>query len=272
MKQTTSKGNFKPSREDHLAQRVWSHAREVEMTHQTFLDFLNTQPSFQTVEDVMGFHFSKRELLFEALTHSSFVNEFAKLDVRSYERLEFLGDALVDFFVSKELSRRYSDLSEGELSRLRAALVNEHSLSELSWRHSLGEGLLLGKAEILSQGWTKDSILADIIESLMAAVYLDQGIDQAEKAFHTILKGSEDYFSLSKLDEFDAKSRLQEKTMALYKALPEYRATELSDGSYKVELFLCSLFIASVEAPSKKKGEMKVAARALKENLYVLKE
>jgi ribonuclease-3 len=79
-------------------------------------------------------------------------------------------------------------------------------------------------------------------------------------------------FALSKLDEFDAKSRLQEKTMALYKALPEYRATELSDGSYKVELFLCSLFIASVEAPSKKKGEMKVAARALKENLYVLKE
>lgn len=272
MKQTTSKGNLRPSREEHFAQKVWKYARENELTHQTFLTYLSSLSSFQTVEAVLGLSFEKKELLFESLTHSSFVNEFSKLEVRSYERLEFLGDALVDFFVSKELSRRYPDLSEGELSRLRAALVNEHSLSELSWRHALGEALLLGKAEILSSGWAKDSILADIVESLLAAVYLDKGIEQAEKSFHALLRGTEDFFSLSKLEEFDAKSRLQEKTMALYKALPEYRATELSDGSYKVELFLCSLFLASIEAPSKKKGEMKVAARALKEKLYVLKE
>ncbi len=272
MKQTTSKGNLRPSRDDHLSQKVWKYARENELSPQSYLEFLSSQPTFRTLEDVLGLRFNNPKLLFEALTHSSFVNEFAKLEMRSYERLEFLGDALVDFFVSKELNHRYPDLKEGELSRLRSALVNENSLSELAWRHALGEGIIFGKAEILSCGWAKDSILADIVESLIAAVYLDQGMDQAEKAFHQLLRGTEDFFGISKLEEFDAKSRLQEKTMALYKALPEYRATELLDGTFKVELFICSLFIASVEAPSKKKGEMKVAARTLKEKLYVLKE
>jgi len=272
MKKTTSKGNLRPSRDEHLCQKVWNYARVNELTHQTYCEFLSSQVIFQTIQDILGLRFNNLEFLFEALTHSSFVNEFGKLEMRSYERLEFLGDALVDFFVSKELNSRYPDLKEGELSKLRSSLVNENSLSELAWRHALSEGLIMGKAEILSNGWAKESILADIVESLIAAVYLDQGIDQAEKAFQQLLRGTDDFFGLTKLEEFDAKSRLQEKTMALYKVLPEYRATELSDGNFKIELFISSFFISSLEAPSKKKGEMKLAAKTLKEKLYVLKE
>ncbi len=130
------------------------------------------------LEERLGWHFADIALLDNALTHRSFVNENVALACRDNERLEFLGDAVLELTVSDMLMRKFPDHAEGELSKLRASVVNEQPLAELARRFGIGEYLLLGKGEEGSGGRMKSSLLANAFESVIAAMYLDGGFDR----------------------------------------------------------------------------------------------
>ncbi len=130
------------------------------------------------LEAYIGYRFDDRGLLDNALTHRSFVNENSALPCKDNERLEFLGDAVLELTVSDMLMKKFPDYAEGELSKLRASVVNEQPLATLARRFRIGEFLLLGKGEEASGGRTKSSLLANAFESVVAALYLDGGFDR----------------------------------------------------------------------------------------------
>ena len=137
------------------------------------------------IEEKLCYHFTSIDLLEEALRHSSYVNEQIDTDLRDNERLEFLGDAVLNLVIGHILMQRNPDLKEGDLSRIRANLVNEAQLARIARWVDLGSFIMLGKGEIQTQGREKNSILADTFEALLAAVYLDGGFDAAFKIIET---------------------------------------------------------------------------------------
>ena len=139
----------------------------------------------------MGYQFKEQQLLRAALYHSSYANEHRTMGISSNERLEFLGDAVLGFVSADFLYRKHPDLPEGELTRIRAALVCEESLHEVAQSLRLGEFLLLGKGEEQGGGRCRPSILADATESVFAAVYLDGGMDAASDLIHRVLLDKE---------------------------------------------------------------------------------
>ena len=134
---------------------------------------------FSTLEEKLGYHFQNIDLLQRAMYHSSYANEHRARGISSNERLEFLGDAVLGFVSADFLFRRHTDLPEGELTRIRAALVCEESLHRVALDLDLGRYLMLGKGEEAGGGRERPSILADAVESVLAAVYLDGGMDSA---------------------------------------------------------------------------------------------
>src|SRR5512137_837012 len=173
------------------------------------------------LELAIGYDFKDRLLLCQALTHRSFVNEAGDRRVRENERLEFFGDAILDFFLSDRLYRRFPESREGELTRIRSSLVDEESLAQLAGRLDLGRFLRLGKGEEKSGGRGKRSILADAYEALVAAVYLDGGADVVQ----TLLEA---HFSplierhASGMVSRDYKTDFQELSQAVKGVTPKY--------------------------------------------------
>ncbi len=167
--------------------------------------------------------FKDKDLLNHALTHRSWVNEHSRIRT-SNERLEFLGDAILEFIVSKELYNRFPDKEEGYLTALRANLVNTVNLSLIAQNLGLGEKLFLSKGEEETGGRTNSSILADTVEALIGALYIDGGVDSAEKFIYEYLLSEID----KKLEEplKDAKSRLQEYVQAKGFMAPKYEVIE----------------------------------------------
>jgi ribonuclease-3 len=213
------------------------------------------------------------EALLEALCHTSFEHENESLGFNSYERLEFLGDAVLDLLVSKKLLNNFPKLEEGPLSKLRGALVNEESLSQIARAIGLGELILLGKGEFKNGGLEKNAILADVVESVIAVFYMEQGIDGAEEFLDKIVKiyeGKKEvkFFDLLQLESFDSKTKLQEKTMSLFKEHPVYEAEALDNGSFEVKFFLKEKVMASMTHQSKKKAEKILAKKVLNNKLY----
>ena len=135
----------------------------------------------QTLESRIGYHFHNARLLETALTHSSYANERHSPDVECYERLEFLGDAVLDMVAAEFLFAGRPALPEGRMTRLRAELVCESSLHETALSLGLGEYMRLGHGEELTGGRERVSILADMVEAIIAAIYLDGGLDEARK-------------------------------------------------------------------------------------------
>ncbi len=131
------------------------------------------------VQKRLGYRFHRDAWLLEALTHKSYLNEAHGTKETDNERLEFLGDSVLNLAVSDYLVKAFPDASEGDLSKLRAGLVSEESLAQVGRRLGLGEALRLGRGEELTRGREKSSILADAVEAVMAAVYLDGGLDAA---------------------------------------------------------------------------------------------
>ncbi len=142
---------------------------------------------FKSLEDKLGYSFRNAALLENALTHSSYANEHREQEMQSNERLEFLGDSILGLVVADHLYRTRSDLSEGELTRIRAALVCEGSLVEVAHRLNLGSYLKLGKGEQAGGGRERPSIQADAVEAILAAVYLDGGIGQVRKLIGSLI-------------------------------------------------------------------------------------
>lgn len=166
----------------------------------------NTDDMLLSLEEKIKYHFSNPEILYNALTHSSYANEMRLDKSKNNERLEFLGDAVLELVTSEYVYQNYANLNEGELTKLRASIVCEQNLSSCARDLELGKYLLLGKGEDLTGGRERNSILSDVLEALIGAIYLDGGFTNA-KEFITnfILAGLKD-----KQLFFDSKTILQE--------------------------------------------------------------
>ena len=211
--------------------------------------------------------------LFEVFTHKSFAHEVELVNTDN-EKLEFIGDAALDTVVSTIIYKKYPEMSEGELSKLRSAIVNEKSLSEIALILGLGKYIILGRGELKLKGYEKPSILANTLESLFGAIYLDQGLDQLFKVLEEIyalcLKEKFDFLNEDLLLEFDAKTKLQEMVMKRFHVLPEYSVSEIKEGKrvvFEVECSINNRSIAIHQSQSKKKAMQEIAAKILKEKL-----
>jgi ribonuclease III len=214
----------------------------------------------------LGHRFRHPELLDLALTHRSFANESGAEE--NYERLEFLGDTVLGLVTAEWLYRNLPELPEGELSRLKAQLVSRGALARHAVAIELGAVLRVGVGEERSGGRTKNSLLADSLEAVFGAIYLDAGLAAAAKAIDRLLAplvapGE----GRSQLLGADAKTHLQEIAQAHGRVLPEYRHVSASgpdhNRTYQVECWLDGRCAGSGEGPSKKVAEQRAAADAL---------
>ena len=217
------------------------------------------------VEQHLQYEFGDKDLLLKALRHSSYVNERADQNLEDNERLEFLGDAVLNLIVGHILMRRFPDVQEGELSRSRANLVNESQLAKMARSFDLGAYILLGKGEIQTHGREKSSILADTYEALVAAVYLDGGFDAAFRFIETNFLPLIDRVD-STADNYDYKSQLQEMVQVDHGAMPDYKIIREKgpdhDKTFWVELKVLDLATQGT-GKNKKTAEQDAARKAL---------
>ncbi len=212
----------------------------------------------------LGYRFQQPALVSQAFCHRSFVNEQPGASA-SYERLEFLGDAVLNLVVSDMLMTNYDDFREGELTKHRAALVNDSRLADISTRLNLGPLIQLGKGESLAGGHEKESILADVLEALFAAVYLDGGYQAAGRVIRDLFQPLMPR-SASPVDESDFKSRLQEWTQKQAMERPVYQVVDEQgpDHDKTFEVSVAALGItARGTGTTKKKAEQDAARKAL---------
>jgi ribonuclease-3 len=210
----------------------------------------------------MNYAFKDAALRELALTHRSLGNENG--DRRSNERLEFLGDAVIELIVSEALYTHYPELAEGELSRLRAAIVNEGALAVKARRLQLGAELRLSQGEILTGGRDKDSLLADVYEALIGAIYLDGGFAAAEPVVREEFAAD---VAAVKTHAKDAKTELQEWAQKQLRVLPRYVVASESGPQHARE-FRCEVMVGERVAghgsgKSKKLAEQQAAQNAL---------
>ena len=231
---------------------------------------MNTD-KFESLDKKLGYTFKNPELLVQSVCHSSYVNEQVDSTLEDNERLEFLGDAVLDLAISHILMLRFKDAAEGDLSKFRATVVDEAGLYEVALRLELGEYLLLGKGEEQSRGREKPSILADTTEALIGAIYLDSGFDMAMEIIKGLFSSLLGRVGTEELVH-DFKSLLQEYSQQSYKTLPRYRLIKETgpahDRSFQVALSLKGEVLAEGEGSSKKEAEQNAAREAF----FYLKE
>lgn len=220
------------------------------------------------LEERLGFEFKNPELLLRAVTHSSSVSprEVRRAPGESNERLEFLGDAVLGLILSNALLRRPEQLPEGVMSRLRAALVNERSLANCARALDLGSFLIVSRGEERGGGRDKDSVLADALEALIAAIFIDQGYRRAERFVLSLFK-VELARPLADADARDHKTSLQELTQRQCKNTPTYRVVSKSgpdhSSEYEVEVVLGEQVLGQGRGASKKRASQEAARVAL---------
>lgn len=216
-------------------------------------------------EQLIGYRFTDLRLLQNALIHASFAFEQAQV-CKDNEILEFLGDAVLDLVIGYTLCKRYPDMKEGQLTRLRASLVNETHLASMARSIELGKFLCLGKGEESSHGRNKPSILSCAFEALVGAVFEDGGYGAASE-FVQNLFGEEIDNKKENLLLADAKSRLQEELQEKFNEAPEYRLDNEEGPSHKKVFSVSVLFrdevLGTGTAGSKKEAEQRAAASAL---------
>lgn len=217
----------------------------------------------KAIEQNIQYVFKNKTLLKQALSHSSFINEMKRKGMESYERLEFLGDAVLELITSQFLFEEYKDLPEGKLTRLRASIVCEFTLSSVSEMLHLGEYVLLSKGEEQTGGRNRNSILCDLFESVLGAIYLDGGMEAAKKYVHTFLLTDIEHKSLF----YDAKTILQEMVQKDGKGVVTYEVIDEKgpdhNKSFVTEVYIDGERLASGEGPSKKNAEQLAAYRAI---------
>jgi ribonuclease III len=213
----------------------------------------------------LGYVFRDRALAETALTHTSWRNEAPAPGRPDNERLEFLGDAVLALVVSDLLMRRLPDSAEGDLTRARAALVSEGGLARAAGALELGRFLFVGRGEERTGGRARPSILADALEALMGAVYLDGGLDAVAAVVARLFQP--DLADVESHARLDFKSRLQERAQALWQAAPVYQVVAESgpdhDKQFEVALSFAGREWARASGRSKKEAEQSAAAVAL---------
>ena len=214
----------------------------------------------------LEYHFSDQDLIEEAFRHSSYVNEQIGENFRDNERFEFLGDAVLNLIVGHILMERFPDIKEGELSRMRANLVNETQLAGIARMIDIGSYIKLGKGELQTNGREKNSILADTFEAVIAAVYLDGGFDAAFAVINTHLAPLLDAIDTPYASQ-DYKSQLQELIQVTQRQMPVYSVIYENgpdhDKTFGVQLVVRDLKTEGT-GKSKKLAEQDAARKALK--------
>lgn len=217
----------------------------------------------EKLENSIGYHFKNKNLLKKALTHTSYAYEN---NLQSNEKLEFLGDSVLEFISSKYIYNKYPNLKEGEMTKVRATVVCEKSLSEIAKLHNFSDFLYLGKSEKKSDGGKRPAILEDTTEALIAAIYLDGGIQEAEKFIIDNLKDKIEE-ATKHVGDKDYKTVLQEKLQANGTVNIEYRIVrEMGpdhDKTFEAELEIDGKHITKGIGKSKKAAQMQAAKKAL---------
>lgn len=223
--------------------------------------------NFDKLEQKISINFENKNLLKEAFTHRSYLNENPSWNVPHNERLEFLGDAVLELIVTEFLFEKFPKKPEGELTSLRAALVNTNMLSEVANELGLNDYILLSKGEAKDKGRARQYILTNTFEALIGAIYLDQKYKDVEKFVHNTL--------LEKLDEvlekklfIDSKSYFQEKAQEIVGITPHYEVLKESGPdhakNFVVGVFIGEEMIDQGEGPSKQEAQQQAAEKALK--------
>jgi len=224
-----------------------------------------TSSDLSELQQKFCYEFTNIDFLVESLRHSSFVNENLDPDSQDNERLEFLGDAVLNLVVGHMLMRRYPDLKEGDLSKMRANMVNESQLASIAQDMDLGSYLQLGKGEIQTRGWEKPSILANTFEAVIAAVYLDGGYDAAFRLVDGHFSSLLDMVVRSTANQ-DYKSQVQELVQMKHQKIPAYDVVHESgpdhDKTFRVRLTVGDIQ-AEGEGKSKKAAEQDAARKGL---------
>ena len=222
------------------------------------------KPDFTTFQSSVGLTFKEPKLLEQAFTHRSYLNESSRTDLDHNERLEFLGDAVLELATTDYLYRRYPDQTEGDLTTYRAALVNTVTIGQVAEELGMNDYLLLSRGEAKDSGRARQVILANTFESLIGALYLDQGFEAAQSFIGKYLMPKVESVIADRRIQ-DAKSYFQEQAQAHAGTTPAYEVLEESgpdhDKVFKVGLYLDKELVAEGSGHSKQEAEQ-VAARA----------
>lgn len=221
----------------------------------------------EELEKIIGVKFKNPELLKEALTHSSYLHENPSASSgRDNERLEFLGDSVLELITSEFLFKTYPDQPEGQLTVLRAALINYQTLAKVAREIDLENYLLLSKGEAKDLGKARETILADALEALLAAIYLDQGYQASQNFVQKFLLPLLEEIVVKELFR-DSKSVLQEIAQEKFKLTPTYKVLEESGPDhqkiFRVGVYFGENLIAQGHGASKQEAETSAASQAL---------
>ncbi len=218
---------------------------------------------FSRLEKNIGYTFKNKDLVTQAFTHGSYSHEF---ETRSYERLEFLGDSILEFVTSEWLFKKYHDLKEGTMSKIRSASVCEDSLYDLAIKFEFPDFLLLGSSELSNFHITRKAILADCVEALIAAIYLDSGLDNAKKFITSNFKkiieknshhvGNRDYKTAFQ-EVYQKHGPVKIKYTIIGESGPDH------DKSFEAKLEVNGKIVSYGIGSSKKMAEMQAAKNAL---------
>ena len=226
------------------------------------------------LQELLRYQFTDLELLNKSLTHKSFSNEVL-LSLKNNERLEFLGDSVIDLIVADYMFLMYADLPEGSLSKIRAAVVNENSLAGLAKNLELGSYILLGKGESFSGGMQKASILANAYEALVGALFCDSDFrTTADILLPQLVKEIDTHKNACTSTDF--KSHLQEYTQNKFSCVPLYKVVDelgpCHDKQFNVKVIIRSQTLGSGKGRSKKEAEQIAAKHTLSSFLKVFKK
>ena len=223
------------------------------------------QGGFMELENSIGYTFKNKELLEKALRHKSYANEKGK---ESNEKFEFLGDSILEFISSKYLYTHFKDLKEGELSKSRATVVCEESLYNVAQKHNISKYIMVGHSEKASKNSENPAILADSIEAIIAAIYFDGGLEEAEKFIVNNLKDAMEVASKN-VGVKDYKTVLQEKLQVNGNINLQYRIVNETgpdhNKTFVSEVILDGKILAQGKGSSKKHAEMQAAKKALED-------
>ena len=221
--------------------------------------------NLEMLEKSIGYTFKNKELLKNALTHTSYAFE---KHTQSNEKLEFLGDSILEFISSKYLYENFPKLKEGEMTKVRADIVCEKSLYEIAKKHNFSDFLYLGKSELACNKEVRPAIMADSVEALIAAIYFDSSLEEAEKFIITNLKDAAKIAS-ENVGQKDYKTVLQEILQKNGEVKIEYNIIKEQgpdhDKLFTAEVKYNNIYLATGEGRTKKAAEMEAASKAIEE-------
>lgn len=228
----------------------------------------------RTLQKKINYRFKSLDLLEQGLCHKSYCHEKVNLELNDNERLEFLGDAVLDLVIGHLIMERHPDYPEGKLTRLRAAMVNKSRLAKIAQEINLGDYLLLGKGEEMTGGRQKNSILAASLEAILAAIYLDGGFKKAFAVISSLFSPHLEELVASQ-EYQDFKTQLQEFAQEAFKATPRYQLAKQigpdHDKIFGVKVFLQDKVVGMGAGKSKKEAEQRAAQKSLQKLNFPLK-